>query len=154
MKRIMTLIGAIIGLVFQAIYSVIMLIGIAAIFELIAAGGGGGGMLVGVVGLLEIGLGLAALILNATCIGAFSWSHEKYIQKRGKIITAIVFNVLLALLMMLALSSILPILVLIASLAAAILYIVDMCLEGKRAAAITPAEAPATEETKSDDTQA
>ena len=134
----MHLVGAIVGTVFTAIYTVIMLIGITAIFELLsAAGGAPGSGLLAVVSLLILVVGLLALIFNAMVIGAFSWDHEKYAKKRGKIVAAIVFNFLLALLMTLSVIgnfNMFAFLVLLASLAAAVLMIVDLALEGKRVA--------------------
>lgn len=135
MKRVMTLVGGIIGVVFDAIYSVIMLIGIAAILDLLA--GAEGSALFAVIGILETVLGIVTLILNAVTIGAYNCAHEKYAKKRGLIITAVVFNFLLALLLIISLASavtLITILVMLASIATGVLLIVDLCLENKRVA--------------------
>lgn len=139
MKRIMTLVGGIIGTVFTAIFSLIMLIGITAILAILFDLGSGSmiSALFALIGLLEIALGIVALVLNAMCIGKFSYTHEKYVAKRGLIITAIVFNFLLALLLIISLAtqfSALTMFVFLACLATGVLYIVDMSLEKKRVA--------------------
>ena len=151
MKRVMNLIGTIIGTVFDAIYTVIMLLGVTLILQALGMvnesveGAEGLSAIVGILMLLVVIFGVVALALNAACIGAYSWKHEKYVKKRGVLIAAIVFNVLLGLLVILSSTEVFAILVFIASLAAATLIIVDMCLEGKRVAKMQAAEAPAAE---------
>ena len=145
MKRVMNLVGAIVGLVFDAIYTVIMLLGIALIFDMLSAAGAGGSALLAVVSLLIVVFGVVALALNAASIGAYNWSHEKYVKKRGLLIAAVIFNVLMALLLILSSTEIFAILVFVASLVAAVLIVVDMCLERGRVAK-AEAAAQATEE--------
>lgn len=135
MKRVMTLVAGLLGLVFDAIFSVFMIIGLVAVMDML--GGEKGSATFAIIAILEIALGVVSLILNAVSISAFACSAEKYRKKRGLIITTIVFNFLLALLLLLTVftsASLVTVLVLIASIVAVVLYIVDLCLEGKRVA--------------------
>lgn len=148
-KRVMTLIGGIVGTVFDAIFSVIMIIGIAAILDL--ARGAEGSGLVAVVGIMEIALGVIALILNAISISGFACDHDKYKKRLGVIIAAVVFNFLLAILLIFSLASavtVITVLVLIASLAANVLYLVDIGLEKKRVEAANAQAGTANAEAK------
>ena len=149
MKRILTLLAGIVGTVFQAIWSLLMLIGIAAIFEILSGADVEGTGLLAIIALLEIALGVVALVLNAVSITGFSCTAEKYSKKKGLIITATVFNFLLALLLLISTFSspnAINILVMIASVVAGVLYIVDMCLEKKRLANVQPAAEQTTQE--------
>ncbi|MCM1289454.1 MAG: hypothetical protein NC132_02230 [Corallococcus sp.] len=146
MKRIMTLVGAIIGVVFDAIFSLIMLIGIAAILELL--GGEAGATLVAIVGILETALGVVALVFNAIAISGFACTHEKYAKKRGLLITAVVFNFVLAMLLLISLCTSFTALILfvfLASVAAGVLLIVDVCMESKRVAKVEAEKSETTE---------
>ena len=144
MKRIMTLVGAIIGVVFDAIFSLLMLIGIAALLELLD--GVSGSALIGVIGILLTALGVVTLVFNAMAISVFSCDHEKYLNKRKFLITAIVMNFILALLSFIVMCvefSAMYLLLFLASVAASVLIIVDMSLESKRVENLQPSEFPA-----------
>lgn len=143
MKRIMTFVGALIGTVFTAIYSLIMLIGITAIFEMLSdLDGAPGTGLIAVVSLLLVIAGVLALVFNAIAIGAFNCSAEKYVKKRSLLICAVVFNFLLAALLLISMIgnfTAFALIVFLASIAAGILIIVDFGFEDKRIAAEQPA---------------
>lgn len=144
MKRVMTLVGSIIGVVFDAIFSLIMLIGITAILEMLD--GATGSIVFAIVGILALSLGVVALVFNAMSIGAFSCSPEKFAQKRKFLITAIVLNFVLALLLLISLCgtfNAFNMIVFLASIAAAVLIIVDLSIERGRVEKLQPVETPA-----------
>lgn len=130
-------------------FSLLMLIGLAALLDLLD--GANGSALVAIIGILETALGVAALIFNAIAITGFSCSPEKYAKKRGLLIAAAVLNFVLAILLLISLCTAFTAMVLVvflASLAAGVLLIVDICLESKRVANATPVNAePANTET-------
>ncbi len=139
----------ILGTVFDAIFSVIMLIGLTAILEV--AEGATGTATFTVVAIITIALGVIALVFNAICISGFSCKPETYRKKRGLIITAVVFNFLLALILLITVFNspqVINILVLLSSIAAGVLLIVDLALENKRVAKLQAAEQPQEEKTE------
>lgn len=130
MKRLCTLIGSIVAVVLDAIFVIVMLMGLAMILD--ALSGVKGTLSFAIIALLEIAVCVLALVFNAMVIPTFSASHEKYLKKRGTIIAAIVFNAILSVLALISLNNALIIFLLLASLAAITLYVVDMALESKR----------------------
>ena len=141
MKRIMSLVGAIIGIVFDAIFSLIMLIGITALLDLLSGSYGSG--LIAVVGILLLALGVVGLIFNILVVGAFTWDHDKYVKKRAIVITAAVLNFVTAVFALITLCTAFTafyLLWFLTSVAAGVLIIVDLCLEGKRFAQLQAAQ--------------
>ena len=133
MKRVMTLVGGIIGTVVDAIYSFVALLEGALLLELLGAAGVPGASIFAIVGLLIIAIVVTALVLNAISISGFTCSAEKFAKKRGVIITAVVFNFLLAFLLILSTMTggvtFFTALVILTSIATGVLFIVDLCLE-------------------------
>ena len=147
MKRIMTLVGSIIGTVFDGIFSLIMLIGITAILDIL--GSAMGGTFVAVIGLLLLALGVVGLVFNILMITLFTCNHEKYVKKRSIVITAAVMNFVLALFAFITICTTFNgfyFMWFLASVAAGVLIIVDLCMESKRVAQLQPAEQPAANE--------
>lgn len=139
MKRVMTLVGFIISTVLLGIYSLIQLIGIAAIIDALSAVGAEGSATLAIVLIITIALCVLALVFNAIAITAWKKDAAGYKKKKGMVITAIVFNFILILFLIIGMASgvvgVLDILLLIALIAANVLAFVDMGLEKKRVAA-------------------
>lgn len=133
MKRVLTLIGTILGGLVDAAYCVFMLLGITVLLSLF--GNSDGGAVLAVIGILEIAIGLVALILNLVCTSAFACDNDRYTKKLALIISAIVFNVLLGAFLIFGLTSNLSVIFLIiciVSFVVPIFYIIDLCLEKRR----------------------
>ena len=138
MKRPMTLTGGIIGTIANAFLSVMYVIGIVGIIELL--GGATGTVTVVVVAVLEMLVAVVALILSIVSIVAWSKDAAGYKKKKGAVITAAVFNFIGAILCFIAGTALYIVLALVL-IAVGVLFIVDVCLEGKRIAKTTaPAE--------------
>lgn len=147
-KRALTLTGAIIGTVLLAVLTVLLVIGSYTILAVINAVGGEEGALagtmVGVIMLVMVAFAITALVLNIICIKAYSATPENYAKLKGVVITAIVFNFILAAYYLFSLFTaadavaiveyIIFVLVLVA---VAVLYIVDLVNEKKNNVAVT-----------------
>lgn len=138
MKRVMTLVGFIVATALLGIYSLIQLIGVAAIIDLLTATGVQGGALLAVVIIITLALCVLALVFNAIAITAWKKDAAGYKKKKAMVITATVFNFVIILLLIIGMASgavgVLDVLLLLALLAANVLAYVDMGLEKKRTA--------------------
>lgn len=130
MKRPMTLVGGILGTVANAIFAVMYVLAFSIIIEF---AGSVGFATVLVVALLELAVVLVGLILSILSIVAWAKAAEAFKKKKAIIITAAVFNILGAILGFIAGTAFYIVLALVL-VATAVLFIVDVCLEGKRAA--------------------
>ena len=138
MKRPMTLTGAILGTVVNAILAVLYVIGLVAIMEAIA--GATGAVTFLVVAILELAVVVVGLVLSIISITAWAKDAQSFKKKKALVITAAVFNLLGAVLGFIA-GSVPYIIMALVLVASSVLFIVDVCLEGKRIAKTTaPAE--------------
>lgn len=147
MKRPMTLVGGILAVVVDSIYAIFSLIGIAAIIELIGAGS----IMSVVMYFVPLIIIIDGIIMNAIAISAFACDNDKYEKRKRLLIETIVGNIVIVAFMiysMVIVFSILNLFVLLGSLAASVLYIVDLCLEKDRVAKQTALETPKTEAPK------
>lgn len=132
MKRTLTLIGAILGTVANAIYTLITLIGFLAL-QLIFNVSTGESIpaFVLIVLIIDLVLCIVSLIFDAISISAWNKEPEGYKKKKGIIITSIVFDFLtiIALLVNFSVVSVLFALTLIAS---NVLKIIDLSNEDKK----------------------
>ena len=144
-KRPLTLTAGILGTVAAAFYTVICLLaafGVGLVTDVnnsINETPGANAVLgfVMIIMIILTAFCVVSLVLNAISISGFACTPEKYVRKRGVIITAIVFNILVALYILYSVFvsfSILNLLIGIVLVAASVLYIVDLCLEKKRVA--------------------
>ena len=129
MKRPMTLTGAILGTVVNAVLTVLMAIALVAILDF--AGGAEGIATVMIVGILELAVFVVALVMNIIAITAWAKDAAGFKKKRGILITAVVFNFIGAIIAFIT-ASVAYILMALVLIAAAVLFIVDVALEGKR----------------------
>ena len=135
----MTLIGFIIATSLLGIYTIIQLVGIAAIIDFLSATTGvEGGATLAVVLIITLALCVLALVFNAIAISAWNKDPAGYKKKKGLVITATVFNFVIILLLIIGMVSgacgVLDVLLLPALIAANVLAYVDMGLEKKRVA--------------------
>lgn len=153
MKRPMTLTAGILGIVSHAlmmILSLVSVVGIIAILDLGASSGADPDALaaVGIISLILIVIcvvvGILGLIFNILAVKTWNKSTADYKAKKGKIITAIVFNFIGAGVIFIAGNIIISVLVMLMLIASAVLLIVDLCLEKKR----VPVEAQVQETAK------
>lgn len=143
MKRPMTLAAGIVATVLNALYVVLTMFSISIIIAALTSVAGGEtaavATYVAIVTLISLAVVVVTLVLNAVAITGYKCDAEKYRRKRGVIIAAIVFNMILTVLLIVGMAGgavgWLDILLLIGSVAASVLYIVDLCLEKKRVAA-------------------
>ena len=148
MKRPMTLVGGIVAVVVDSIYAIFALVGIATIIKLF----GTGSTMSVVMYFIPLIIILDGIIMNAIAISAFACDHDKYEKRKRLLIETIVGNIAIVAFMiygMVLAFSIVNLFVLLGSLAASVLYIVDLCLEKDRVANATAKETPA--ETPRDD---
>lgn len=124
MKRIMTLIGGILGTVANAVLSVMFVIAMTMIFQTGIASAI-------ILGVIELAVFIVGLVLSILAIVAWRKDAGAYKKKKVAIIVCAVFNVIGAVLGFIT-GSILYILLSLVLLASATLLIVDVCLEGKR----------------------
>lgn len=138
MKRVMTLVGFIVATAFISIYTLIQLIGVAAIIDALSAANVSGGATLAIVLIITLALCVLALVFNAIAITAWKKDAAGYKKKKAMVITATVFNFVLILLLIIGMVSgavgVLDILLLLALLTANVLAYVDMGLEKKRTA--------------------
>ncbi|MBQ8444034.1 MAG: hypothetical protein IJX25_01595 [Clostridia bacterium] len=131
MKRPMTLTGGILATVANAIVSVLMAIGLVAIFEVLAGAEVTGTFTVLIVALLELAVFVVALVMSIIAITAWAKDAAGFKKKKAILIVAAVFNFIGAIIAFIA-GSIFYILLALVMIAAAVLFIVDVALEGKR----------------------
>ena len=153
MKRPMTLIGGILGTVFQCflVYEAFVL---AVVFgELLGSDTGSEGVLIMSLIIILLGACVIALVFNAITIAQWAKSPSDFKKKRGYTIAAIVLNFIIVGFALIGFSTsaqitFLAAIELIGLVAASILMIVDLCLEKKRAneCAETVVEEQETEE--------
>lgn len=134
MKRPLSLVSFIVSTAMISLYTAVYIMGsyviLALIGEYIASPEGI--IIVGVV-IGELALFILGIIFNAISIARVLKKPSEF--KKGAVITAIVFNFIIFLLMMLSLTeevSMLNVITGIALLATNILVIIDLCKEGKR----------------------
>lgn len=135
MKRYATLIGGIIAVIYDAIYVILMLVGIVALLDLFKDVEGSSTL--ALLNLLDAVLATVSLIFNSLAITAYSCSHEKYLtKKRPLIITAIIVNsVLIGFCLMSFVNNMAKaniIILFLVSLLAVVMFIIDLTLEDKR----------------------
>lgn len=164
MKRGLTLAGGIIGTVVNAVMSGLLALAAIAMLGLTAGIAGSGDSAAGAVAgayavvlggimMIMVAFAVTALVLNAVAITAWNGDAAKYRKRRGVVITAIVFNLLLVLYYIYNVAvaganliAIVESVIFILALAAtSVFYIVDLCLEKKRLAQAQPTEQPAQE---------
>ena len=152
MKRILTLIGSIVGIVYSAIFLPLILILFLVLIAFTA--GSKDSVTLAMIGTAVLAVGVVALVLDAIATKCFSCSHEKYVARRALLISAAVFNVvptlLLPFLFMFSFYETFwgtPISILGA--VSSVFIIVDLCLEKKRvekqSGDTTPPQQDATE---------
>lgn len=147
MKRPMTLIGGILGTVVQCLlvyeaFTLMVLFG-----ELLGSSTDDSVVMVMAITILLLGTSVVALIFNAVAIAAWAKPANLYKKNRGYIITAVVLNFIIVVLSLIGFSSNGAItsvagLEILALIAAGVLFIVDLSIEGKRVAKL---EQPAQE---------
>ncbi len=138
MKRIMTLVGSILGTVAGAVASILVLISTIAVLDL--AGGADGVLTLILLLVLPLLVIITSTILSAIAIATWNKPADKFKAKKGLVITALVFNFISAILEIALLGGIYMIICAIVAIASAVLLIVDLCLEGKRVEATTEEE--------------
>ena len=149
MKRPLTLTSAILGTVFQGILALESIILFIAMMDLVAGATGAGTL--AIVMIITIAIAVLGLIFNILSIPTWNKAPEVFRKKRGVIITAIVFNLLIVVLSLIgyadegATVNFLSILMLLCLIAASVMYIVDLATEKKRVAELEAQNA--TEET-------
>ena len=152
MKRPLTLTSAILGTVFQGILALESIILFVAMMDLVAGATGAGTL--AIVMIVTIAIAVLGLIFNILSIPAWNKAPEVFRKKRGVIITAIVFNLLIVVLSLIgyagegATVNVLSILMLLCLIASSIMYIVDLATEKKRVAELEAQNA--TEETEAE----
>lgn len=145
MKRPLTLTSAILGTVFQGILSLSSVILFIELIDYLE------GSALTFVLLLTIAIAVLGLIFNILSIPAWNKTPEVFRKKRGFIITAVVFNFVVVVLSLIGYAggearvNILSILMLIGLTTASVMFIVDMAIEGKRAAKFAQQNQPAEE---------
>lgn len=145
MKRPLTLTSAILGTVFQGILSLSSVILFIELIDYLE------GSALTFVLLLTIAIAVLGLIFNILSIPAWNKTPEVFRKKRGFIITAVVFNLVVVVLSLIGYAggearvNILSILMLIGLTTASVMFIVDMAIEGKRAAKFAQQNQPAEE---------
>lgn len=141
MKRLNTMIATIIGTTANAIQLIINLVAFLAIVGALADLGNDSAMVaLTVIGVSIILLAfiIVAFILTCRIFKYMNASSEVYASKKGLIISAIVFNFLVAILLFAfgfsgnVSSIIINVLCALALIATNVLYIVDLCLEKNR----------------------
>lgn len=149
MKRPLTLTSAILGTVFQGILALESVILFIAMMDLVAGATGAGTL--AIVMIITIAIAVLGLIFNILSIPAWNKAPEVFRKKRGVIITAIVFNLLIVVLSLIGYAgegttvNFLSILMLLCLIASSIMFIVDLATEKKRVAELEAQNA--TEET-------
>lgn len=149
MKRPMTLTAGILATVMHSVYTIFELIVFAALIDAVAGAGSGAATVVVIMG-LTLALSVVSIVFNAIAITAWNKDAERFIKKRGMVITAIVFNFIVALFIIIGMIAyaavgVVDVLLLLVCIASNVLYIVDLCLEKKRVAKLA-GETVATEE--------
>ena len=124
MKRPMTLTGGILGTVANAIFSVMFVLAMTVIFQT------GVASLI-IVGILELAVFVVGLVLSILSIVAWNKDTGAFKKKKALLIVCAAFNLIGAVLGFIT-GSVLYIILSIVLIAAAVLLIVDVCLEGKR----------------------
>lgn len=156
MKRPLTLTSAILGTVFQGILALESIILFIAMMDLVAGASGAGTL--AIVMIITIAIAVLGLLFNILSISAWNKAPEVFRKKRGFIITAIVFNLLIVVLSLIgyagegATVNFLSILMLLCLIAASIMFIVDLAQEKKRVAELEAQNA--TEEVTAETAQA
>ena len=155
MKRPLTLTAGILGIVSHAlilIFSMINMIGAIAILGEGASAGANAGTLVSagilmfVMITIALVIGILGLVFNIISTTTWNKDVEIYKSKKGKTICAIVFNFLGIIAVFLVMNIIFAILIMLVLIAAAVLAIVDVCMEKKRVAG--PIEVATEEKTE------
>ena len=131
MKRPMTLVSGILGIVAHAVglvYTFIATIGLIPAFGQVSFTA-----LLPILLMVLAGLAVSivGLIFNIKALLKWNKSAEVY-GKKASLIVALVFNVLGIVMAFLLMSIILAVLLMLVFVAAVVLTIVDLCLEGKR----------------------
>ncbi|MBQ8909151.1 MAG: hypothetical protein IJY90_02585 [Clostridia bacterium] len=129
MKRPMTLTAGILGTVANAVTSILMAITVVALLEAFA--GATGAATVMIVAILELAVFVIALVMSIIAITAWAKNAEAFKKKKAILIVAAVFNLIGAILAFITVDVFYIILALV-MIATAVLFIVDVALEGKR----------------------
>lgn len=136
MKRPMTLTSGILGIVSHSLILVFGIINMIFAFELMAlASNEYAGLFVGAIIMVVYALAVSIVGLVFSILTTKAWKKdtEVFKSKKGKIITSIVFAFLGIVAAFLVANIIVAILVMFMLIATAVLAIVDLCLEKKRA---------------------
>lgn len=131
MKRPLTLTGGILGIVAQ---SLIMIFSLINVILVVPAFGHGADSVIAVAVLLAVvalAVGIIGLIFNIKAV--VCWNKPAGDYKKGSVIVALVFNFLGAAAGFLVMNLVIAVLVMLVLIAAAVLQIVDVAREGKRA---------------------
>ena len=139
MKRPMTLTGTILGTVMQALYTVISLIALTFVIDMGSMSEGTMVMSSAIILLvLNLIFAVASVILNAISISSWNKSPEVFKKRKGLLITTIVFNFIFVFFTIITLItgevSGLNIIIVLTIIAANVLIIVDLGLEGRKTA--------------------
>ena len=141
MKRPLTLTGGLLGIVSHAVILIFSLINIIAAIAVLGAGSSAGasasslaavGTLMFVFLAIAIVIGIIGLVFNIISITTWNKDAEIFKAKKGKTITALVFNFLGIIAVFLVMNVIFAVIMMLVLIAAAVLQIVDVCLEKKR----------------------
>lgn len=88
MKRILTLVGAIMGIVYSAIFTPLVIIGAGVLWAFL----NNVSFLVIVIAALLVSVGVTALILDIIALRSYSCSAEQYAKNRKLLVSASVFS--------------------------------------------------------------
>lgn len=143
MKRPMTLVGFIVASVFLSIDAILELVSLPAFFDIIASGYASQIIDIIVLTFISLTLIILALIFNIICIPKWSCTAVEYADKKGFMITTIVFNFAIILIMFISIIRnlsygayvpVMALLLIMALTATNVLVLIDRSLEKKRVA--------------------
>lgn len=133
MRRPITLVGFILGTVMHSVYTIAELFVVALIIDLVVSAGATTSTFMALILLITLALSIISLVFNAIAISAWNKKPEAYKKKRGIIITAIVFNFIVVLLLIIGMTGktvgVFDIIFMISLIATNVLAIVDLARE-------------------------
>ena len=137
MKRPMTLTASILGTVMHALYTISELIMFALVIDLMGGSSVDSSSTIVIVAMvIAMLLSIVSLVFNALSIPSWNKSPAIFRKKRGLVITAIVFNFIVVLLILISCFTsavgVLDVILMLVIVASSVLYIVDLSIEKKR----------------------
>lgn len=90
MKRILTLVGAIMGIVYSAIGTALTLIFFLVLWAFL----NGPNVILAIITVFVVGLAVTALVLDILATRCFACTAEQYAKRRKLLVTTVVFNLL------------------------------------------------------------